>query len=111
VVAVSVKRLRVGESELLVETVAVAGTERTSKLDDAREEVGDAFERARRAIVDVATETVAAVREAGERAARPQRIEVEFGLKFSASGNVIVAGAAGEASLVVRLSYDGDAGG
>jgi Trypsin-co-occurring domain 1 len=31
---------------------------------------------------------------------------VEFGLKFSASGGVIMAGVAGEASLKVTLSYD-----
>jgi hypothetical protein len=31
---------------------------------------------------------------------------VEFGLKFSASGGVIMAGVAGEASLKVTLGYD-----
>ena len=39
-------------------------------------------------------------------AARPDRVEVEFGLKFSASGGVIMAGVAGEASLKVTLGYD-----
>ena len=39
-------------------------------------------------------------------AARPDRVEVEFGLKFSASGAVIMAGVAGEASLKVTLGYD-----
>jgi hypothetical protein len=33
-------------------------------------------------------------------------VEVEFGLKFSASGGVIMAGVAGEASLKVTLGYD-----
>jgi hypothetical protein len=31
---------------------------------------------------------------------------VEFGLKFSAKGNVVVAGATGEATLKVTLTYD-----
>jgi len=31
---------------------------------------------------------------------------VEFGLTFSAQGSVIVAGAAGEATLKVTLTYD-----
>ena len=31
---------------------------------------------------------------------------MEFGLKFSASGTVIMAGVAGEASLKVTLGYD-----
>jgi hypothetical protein len=39
-------------------------------------------------------------------AARPDRVEVEFGLKFSVSGGVIMAGVAGEASLKVTLGYD-----
>jgi len=32
-------------------------------------------------------------------------MQVKFGLKFSAQGNVIVAGAAGEATLEVALTY------
>jgi hypothetical protein len=39
-------------------------------------------------------------------ATRPARVEVEFGLRFSASGGVIMAGVAGEATLRVTLSYD-----
>jgi hypothetical protein len=39
-------------------------------------------------------------------AARPDHVAVEFGLKFSASGTVIMAGVAGEASLKVTLTYD-----
>jgi Trypsin-co-occurring domain 1 len=31
---------------------------------------------------------------------------VEFGLKFTASGGVIIAGIAGEASLAVTLGWD-----
>jgi hypothetical protein len=37
-------------------------------------------------------------------------VDVEFGLKFSASGTVIMAGVAGEASLKVTLGYDIAAG-
>ena len=39
---------------------------------------------------------------------RPDEVEVRFGLKFSAQGNVIVAGAAGEATLEVTLTYRHD---
>jgi hypothetical protein len=46
------------------------------------------------------------IEKSAARAARPDRVEVEFGLRFSASGGVIMAGAAGEASLLVRLTYD-----
>lgn len=97
--------MRVGEVELLVETTPVAGTEQTSKVDDAIEHVSEAFARAQVAIVEVATSTVAVIDNAAARAARPDALEVEFGLKFSAQGNVIVAGAAGEATLKVKLTY------
>ena len=39
-------------------------------------------------------------------AAQSHRVEVEFGLKFSASGIVIMAGAAGETSFKVTLDHD-----
>jgi hypothetical protein len=41
-----------------------------------------------------------------ERSVRPDHVEIEFGLKFSAQGNVIVAAAAGEASLRVMVAYE-----
>ncbi len=40
-----------------------------------------------------------------DRAVRPDQVEVTFGLKFSAHGNVVLAGASGEATLEVKLSY------
>ncbi len=65
----------------------------------------EAFSRAQDAIVEVARSTAQMIEKAGA-AARPDRVEVEFGLKFSASGGVIMAGVAGEASLKVTLGYD-----
>src|SRR5450755_764535 len=57
--------------------------------------------------VEVAKSTAQMIDKAGA-AARPDRVEVEFGLKFSANGTVIMAGVAGEASLKVTLGYDAD---
>ena len=109
VVVVAGSRLipvRVGGVEIEVEAVPVAGTEPTSgRLSRAADGVADAFGRAQDAIVEVARSTAAVIDRAGA-AARPDRVEVEFGLKFSASGGVIMAGVAGEASLKVTLSYD-----
>lgn len=98
--------VRVGGVELLVETVPVAGSEPTSRVTDAAAEVVDAFARAQQAIVELAASTAATIGEAGRRGAHPDRFEVEFGLKISAKGNVVVAGAAGEATLRVKLTYD-----
>ncbi|KUL27335.1 CU044_2847 family protein [Streptomyces regalis] len=103
--------VQVGETELLVETVQAGGTQATSRVGDAAESVREAFARAQNAIVEVATSTIAVLDRAGQRAARPDAMEVEFGLKFSAQGNVIVAGSAGEATLRVKLTYNRGAAG
>jgi hypothetical protein len=92
--------------ELLVEVTPVAGSEPTSRIDDAAAAVGDAFARAQETIVEIATKAVGVIEEAGRRAASPKQLEIEFGLKFSAQGNVIVAGASGEATLQVKLTYE-----
>jgi NTP-dependent ternary system trypsin peptidase co-occuring protein len=89
-----------------VEAVPVAGTEATSgRTTKAAGNVLEAFGKAQDAIIEVAKSTAQMIDKAGS-AARPDRVEVEFGLKFSASGTVIMAGVAGEASLKVTLGYD-----
>jgi hypothetical protein len=98
--------VRVGDVEVLVETVPPVGSEPTSRVDAAVDRLGEAFVRAQNAIVEIATSTVETIRKTTARAARPDQLEVEFGLKFSAKGDVIVAGAAGEATLRVKIVYD-----
>ena len=95
--------VRIGDVELLVETVPVAGSEPTSSLDEAGRRVVEAFERAQAAIVEMGSSVAETVRRLARRAARPDRVEVEFGLKFTAQGKVIVAGASAEAALRVLL--------
>jgi hypothetical protein len=98
--------VRVGDIEIEVEAVPVAGTEATSgRAAKAAGNVLEAFGRAQDAIIEVARSTAEMIERAGA-AARPDRVDVEFGLKFSASGTVIMAGVAGEASLKVTLGYD-----
>jgi len=98
--------VRVGDVEIEVETVPVAGTEATAgRAERAAGSALEAFSRAQDAIAEVARSTAAMIEKTGA-AARPDRLEVEFGLKFSASGGVIMAGVAGEASLKVTLSYE-----
>lgn len=98
--------VRVGDIEIEVEAVPVAGTEPTAgPAAKAAGRVLEAFGRAQDAIIEVARSTAQMLDRAGA-AARPDRVDVEFGLKFSASGTVIMAGIAGEASLKVTLGYD-----
>jgi hypothetical protein len=104
--AVQVLPVRVGDVELLVETVTVAGTEPTSRTSDAARGVVDAFVAAEEAITGLCERVAGLVSSTAAHASRPNSLMVEFGLKFSAKGNVIVAGASGEASLRVTVSYD-----
>jgi hypothetical protein len=98
--------VKVGDIEIEVEAIPVAGTEATSgRTAKAAGSVLEAFGRAQDAIIEVARSTAQMIDRAGA-AARPDRVDVEFGLKFSASGTVIMAGVAGEASLKVTLGYD-----
>lgn len=99
--------IRIGETELLIETTTVGGTEPTSRLGEASKCAVDAFMRAQTAIVDIAYTTMQSIERMSELAARPNSLEVEFALKFSAQGNVIVAAGSGEAALKVKLSYGG----
>jgi hypothetical protein len=101
--------VRVGEVELWVETTPVAGTEATSKLQKTAEGVVDAFAQIQQAIIEVAGAVVGVIEEAAKRAARPDHLDVEFGLKLSAEGNVVVAGVSAESTLRVKLTYDAKA--
>jgi Trypsin-co-occurring domain 1 len=97
--------IQVGNARIDVEVTQVAGTEATSGTGRAARNVTEAFTRAQDAIVEVARSTAQMIERAGETA-RPDRVEVEFGLSFSASGGVIMAGVAGEATLKVTLAYN-----
>ena len=98
--------MQVGGVTLLVEVTAMGGSENTSsRLEHAQDAVTDAFARAQTAIVAVAASTVATIGQMGARSVRPDEVEVKFGLKFAAEGSVIVAGASGEATLEVTLTY------
>lgn len=99
--------VRVGDIELLVETVRVTGTEPTAgRVQRVAEQAGEAFTRAQEAIVEVAISTARMIEQAATRAARPDRVKVEFGLSFSATGGIVMANASAAANLRVTLTYD-----
>jgi hypothetical protein len=69
--------------------------------------VVDAFGEVEAVIGAVSERVAVMVGDVAARATRPSSLEVAFGVKFSASGSVFVASASGEASLVVKVVYDG----
>lgn len=105
-VADQVVPMRFGGVDVLVQTVKVPGTEPTSRAGDAAAKVLDAFDRARDVIVGTAASTVEVLAALTSQASRPDKLEVEFGLGFSAKGNVIVASGSVDATLKVKLTYE-----
>jgi Trypsin-co-occurring domain 1 len=98
--------VRIGDIEIDVEAVQVAGTEATAgRAAKVAGMTAEAYARAQDVIVEVARTTAQMIDRAAERAARPDWLEVKFGLRFSVSGGVIMAGASAEASLHVTLGY------
>src|SRR5262249_11309216 len=98
--------IHIGDAQVLIEVTPVAGTEPTSKSGDAAQKVLGAFETVKDTIVDMAVSTKEVIDKTPARAVRPDHMEVQFGLKVSAQGNVIVAGASASASITVKLTYD-----
>lgn len=99
-----VVQLRFGGVDVLVQAVPVPGTEKTSTGPGQR--VLDAFVQAQDVILGAAASTVEVLGKLGARAARPDKLEVEFGLGFSVKGNVVVVGGQADATLKVKLTYD-----
>jgi hypothetical protein len=111
-VASQVISTRIGDVELLVEVTPVASSEPTSaKLDRAHGAVVAAFDRVQESIMGIAESTVNTIKQLATHSTHPDEIEVKFGLNFTAQGNVVVAGAAGSASLEVTMTYRRDLGG
>jgi hypothetical protein len=97
--------LQVDGEEMLFAVVSLAGSEQTSGVDHVRDKAADAMERAREAILRVAKSMVATIGELRRQATSPEHVQVEFGLAFTAKGDVIVISTAVEASLKVVLTY------
>lgn len=103
--------MRFGGVEVLVETVPVTGTEPTARWGDAEERVLGALDSAQHAIVGLAA-TASHVMDqlSAHPTAHPAKLEVEFGVGFTAKGNVIFASGEANATLKVKLTYDAPTG-
>jgi hypothetical protein len=100
--------VRVGAVDVLVEAVTAAGSQPTSAAgaaDRAASQVSGAFERAQATIEEIAVSTARTLGNLARRVGDPAQVELEFGLKLSAKGDVIIAGVSAESSLKVKIVY------
>ncbi len=97
--------MRFGGVDVLVQTVPTADPEPTVKGPAVAQRALDALEQARAVVVGAAASTAAMLDQLGERAVRPDTLQVQFGLGFSASGGIVVMGSTASACLTITLTY------
>lgn len=93
-----------GDGTVLVEIWPAHGSERTSVEERVEERADQAIKHASATVTRIATELTRAIRQMAE-IDRPQEFVTEFGIKFTAEGNAMIAKASAEASLKVTLTY------
>ncbi|MFB4304375.1 CU044_2847 family protein [Actinomadura sp. NTSP31] len=89
---------------LLVEALPESGAEPTSRGRPI-DQVQDMFGRAQEVIWQLALSAVEIREKLTVHARPPDQIELQFGIKFTAKGNIVLAGAGVESSLAVKVIY------
>ena len=97
--------MRIGDIEVLVETVREPGSEKTSAAGKAKDAALDMFVTAQVVVLLMAEQFGSTLDKIKAIAMHPDEVEIALGLKFSATGNIIVAGSTAEASLQVTFKY------
>jgi hypothetical protein len=92
---------------LLMETAAVQvpGWEPTGAGEQVPKRLLKSFDRLQEAVQRVAVSTARMIVETGKRAARPDVVQIELGMKLSTKGDVIIVGSSAEGSLKIILTY------
>jgi Trypsin-co-occurring domain 1 len=97
--------LKFGEVEVQVVTVKTAGSEQTSAISKAKDATTDLFGHAQFVIEAFADQVGGTIAKIRNTIGSPDEVQVELGLSFSASGNVLIASSTGEASIRVTFTY------
>lgn len=94
----------VGGIPVLVEAVAGPGFQQTGRPKGV-EKLQDMFARAEDVIEQLALSAVQIGKRVAAQSAGPDEVEVQFGLKFSTTGDIVIASVGAEASLGVKIVY------
>ena len=109
---------RIGQEDVLVEAVVVAGTEKLSSKGRAVDRVQTMLDGAQSVIRSFAEETAGTVARIRQTVGSPDEVSVALGLSFATTGKIIIASSTASASITVTLTYkaaksggdDGDGG-
>lgn len=95
---------KVNGKTIYIETEFVPGSEEVSAAKKTMGEVENAMTQARETIISVAESLFSSVK-AIDQALTPDEFLLEFAIKFTAEGQVVVAKASAEAGIKVALTY------
>lgn len=100
---------RIGQEDVLVEAVVVAGTEKLSSKGRAVDRVQTMLDGAQSVIRSFAEETAGTVAQIRRTVGSPDEVSVALGLSFATTGKIIIASSTASASITVTLTYkDGE---
>ncbi|WP_194904355.1 CU044_2847 family protein [Catenulispora rubra] len=94
-----------GVTVLIETTDSPSGITNTAGRGRSVEAVADAFAASQQAIERIAAQVAATGARIAAKVSAPEQMEIQFGIKFSANGHVILAGIGAEATLNVKLTY------
>ena len=96
---------RIGQEDVLVEAVVVAGTEKLSSKARAVDKVQTMLDGAQSVIRSFAEETAGTVAQIRRTVGSPDEVSVALGLSFATTGKIIIASSTASASITVTLTY------
>lgn len=96
---------RIGQEDVLVEAVVVAGTEKLSSKSRAVDRVQTMLDGAQSVIRSFAEETAGTVTRIRQTVGSPDEVSVALGLSFATTGKIIIASSTASASITVTLTY------
>ena len=96
---------RIGQEDVLVEAVVVAGTEKLSSKARAVDRVQTMLDGAQSVIRSFAEETAGTVARIRRTVGSPDEVSVALGLSFATTGKIIIASSTASASITVTLTY------
>ena len=96
---------RIGQEDVLVETVVVPGTEKLSSKGRAVDRVQTMLDGAQSVIRSFAEETAGTVARIRQTVGSPDEVSVALGLSFATTGKIIIASSTASASITVTLTY------
>ena len=96
---------RIGQEDVLVEAVVVAGTEKLSSKARAVDKVQTMLDGAQSVIRSFAEETAGTVARIRQTVGSPDEVSVALGLSFATTGKIIIASSTASASITVTLTY------